>query len=76
MNGPSHHRPSGNNRFKTHIRHYHRSVGQPQRTWDEWVDQKSANQQKTTIKWPRIIAYVLALAILASIIIGLIIELR
>ena len=61
-------------RFSGTLRHYHRSNSQPQRTWDEWVDGKSAKSGSTN--WLKISVITLALLALAGVIAGLIIELR
>lgn len=63
------------NRFRGTLRHYHRSGGQVQRTWDEWVDGKSARPNPAG-KWLKIAAIVLAFLALGGVIIGLVIELR
>jgi len=61
-------------RFTGSLRHYHRSVSQPMRTWDEWVDGKPASSRSTN--WLKISSIILAVFALSGIIVGLIIELR
>jgi hypothetical protein len=61
-------------RFSGQLRHYHRSGAQNRRTWDEWVDGKSA---RTSVKsWWKVIVLLIALLALGGIIVGLFIELR
>ena len=70
-----HHLPRNeSDRFKGSLRHYHRSGLQQNRTWDEWIDGKSADS-KGSVKWLRITVVVLAVLALGGIIAGLFIEL-
>jgi hypothetical protein len=62
-----------NSRFAGSLRHYHRSSSQSQRTWDEWVDGKSAKSSSTN--WLKISAIVVAVLALGGVIAGLVIEL-
>ena len=62
-------------RFKGALRHYHRSGSQTNRTWDEWIDGKSARTGKPA-NWPKIIAIIVGIIALGAVIAGLIIELR
>jgi hypothetical protein len=61
-------------RFKGQLRHYHRSGSTTKRTWDEWVDGKSA--QSRSKNWLKILLISIAVLGLVGIIAGLIIELR
>jgi hypothetical protein len=62
-------------RFSGNLRHYHRSGSQTQRSWDEWVDGDLAKTRRGR-KWPTLIGIALGALALASIIIGLVVELR
>ncbi len=62
-------------RFSGAVRHYHRSGPRPQKSWDEWVDAKSARAAGSR-NWVKIIAIFVAVLALTGIITGLIIELR
>lgn len=73
MNHPSP-RPD-KDRFSGGLRHYHRAGGQPQRTWDDWVEGSPA-EGKRRRNWWKIIGWAIGLMALAGIIAGLIIELR
>ncbi len=61
-------------RFSGHVRHYHRGGPRPQKSWDEWVDGKSA-RSGTSRNWLKIAGILVGLLALAGIITGLIIEL-
>ena len=61
-------------RFSGHVRHYHRRKGKPKKSWDEWVDGKSA-KTGTSKNWIKIAAVVVAIFTLGGIITGLIVEL-
>jgi hypothetical protein len=62
-------------RFSGHLRHYHRSNYQTQRSWEEWVDGK-ASRPWITQKSIKITLIILTALALAGIIAGLVIELR
>ncbi|MCU0748757.1 MAG: hypothetical protein MUF13_04335 [Akkermansiaceae bacterium] len=62
-------------RFQGSLRHYHRSVSQSNRTWDEWVDGKSTGR-KPAVYWVKLIATIAAVLTLAAVVAGLFIELR
>ncbi len=64
----------GQPRFNAPIRHYHRSAGGGNRTWDEWIDGKPKTQG--SIKWFKVLGILVAVLALAGIITGLVIELR
>ncbi|MCX6868752.1 MAG: hypothetical protein NTV46_21630 [Verrucomicrobia bacterium] len=59
-------------RFEGPLRHYHRAGAKPQRAWDAWIDEKSANAK--SINWLKIIVIAIAVLALGGIIAGLIIE--
>ncbi|MEO5715325.1 MAG: hypothetical protein ABIT37_17740 [Luteolibacter sp.] len=61
-------------RFSGQIRHYHRGGARPQKTWDEWVDGKSAKSGASK-NWMKIAGVLAGVLALAGIITGLIIEL-
>lgn len=61
-------------RFRGPLRHYHRSNSQPNRTWDEWIDGKSAKARSRN--WWKIIVILTAVLGLVGILAGLVIELR
>lgn len=61
-------------RFNAPIRHYHRSSGGTNRTWDEWIDGKPRTPGSG--KWLKFVGILIAFIALAGIIAGLIIELR
>ena len=70
-----HHLPRNeSDRFKGSLRHYHRSGLQQNRSWDEWIDGKSAGS-KGSVKWLRISIVIVAVLALGGIIAGLVIEL-
>jgi len=62
-----------NARFSGHIRHYHRSGAKPRKSWDEWIDGKSAD---SNARWDglKISGSIVALLVLAAIAIGLLIK--
>lgn len=62
-------------RFQGSLRHYHRSVSQTNRTWDEWVDGKSTGR-KPAVYWLKLGAAIAAVMVLAAVVAGLFIELR
>ncbi len=61
--------------FNGPLRNHHRVKGKPLKTWDEWVDGKPRPDRQRSKKWPVLFAIVGLLA-LASIAVGLFIELR
>ncbi len=61
--------------FNGTLRHYHRNGSQSQRTWDEWVDVKSAPSWISR-NVRNLVCVTLALLILGGMVAGLIIELR
>lgn len=61
-------------KFSGNLRHYHRVGGQPQRTWDEWVDGKGGGARDSS-KWIRVVGIIVAGLVLCAIITGLVIEL-
>ena len=61
-------------RFSGQLRHYHRTGYKTQRTWDEWVDGKSAHSRSR--HWWKGLLILAAVLALGGIIAGLIIELR
>ena len=63
-----------NSRFSGNLRHYHRSGPGTHRTWDEWVDGKSAKPGST--RWVKISVVIVALLALGGVVAGLVIELR
>jgi hypothetical protein len=66
--------PTGSNEpFKGSVRHYHR-IGQPPKSWDEWVDGRGANSLgfKNGLK---ILGIVVSILALLGILVGLFIEL-
>lgn len=62
-------------RFKGQLRHYHRSGPSSQRTWGEWIEEKTTPSQ-SPLKWLKILLVILSLLALGGIITGLIVELR
>ena len=66
--------PDEQDRFRGTLRHYHRTKSQPNRTWDEWVDGKSAKSRSKN--WVKILAILGAVLTLGGILAGLFIELR
>lgn len=61
-------------RFSGAMRHYHRAGSGNQRSWEEWVDGKSA--KAGSANWLKIAAISVAVLVLCAIVVGLIIELR
>jgi len=60
-------------RFRGPLRHYHRAGAKSQRSWDSWIDEKSANAK--SINWLKVLGLSIAVLALGGIIAGLIIEL-
>ncbi|MEX1049030.1 MAG: hypothetical protein WED15_05860 [Akkermansiaceae bacterium] len=61
-------------RFVGKVRHYHRSGGSPKRSWDEWVD-GTIHKRRDLKSWLMIVATTAGFLLLASIIVGLTMEL-
>jgi hypothetical protein len=59
-------------RFRGSLRHYHRTGAKSQRSWDAWIDEKSANAK--SINWLKVLGISIAVLALGGIIAGLIIE--
>jgi hypothetical protein len=66
--------PYEQDRFHGPLRHYHRAGSQPHRTWEEWVDTKTAEPRSA--KWRKIIAILITVLILGGISVGLFIKYR
>jgi len=62
-------------RFQGSLRHYHRSVSQHNRTWEEWIDGRAATRKPPTY-WLKLTVTILATIILVAVIIGLYVELQ
>lgn len=62
-------------RFQGSLRHYHRSVSQNNRTWEEWIDGRVVRRKPPTY-WLKVVVSVVASLILVAVVIGLYIELR
>ncbi len=65
---------SEGSRFSGHLRHYHRSNSQPNRTWDEWID-GDKGKSGPSVNRLKIAGIVLAVLALGGIVTGLIVEL-
>ena len=61
-------------RFSGQLRHYHRSGYQARRTWDEWVDGKSA--KSGSHHWLKFLLVLVAVLTVTGIIVCLILNLR
>jgi hypothetical protein len=61
-------------RFSTKVRHYHRSGGKTQRSWDEWVE-GVPSKPRSPKKRLKIVIAAVGLIILGSIMVGLVVEL-
>ena len=61
-------------RFKSSVRHYHRSGSRPNRTWDEWIDGEA--KPRNSAKWLKISLVVIAALGLVGIVGALFIEMR
>jgi hypothetical protein len=72
MKHPSHRDETS--RFNGGLRHYHRAGSGNQRSWEEWVDGKSA--KAASGNWLKVMAISVAVLALCAIVAGLIIELR
>lgn len=70
------HAPTKNEeaRFRSSVRHYHRSGSRPHRTWDEWIDGET--KSGGSVKWIRITVAAIAVLGLAGIVAALFIEMR
>lgn len=68
------HPPDEHARFAGHLRHYHRTGSQTQRSWDDWVEGTSAKARGSK-NWPKIIGIATAVIALSGIVAGLVIEL-
>jgi hypothetical protein len=60
-------------RFRGRLRHYHRTNG-IRRTWDDWVEGDSARKRRKR-SWLRVVGVTFSVLALASIIVGLLVEL-
>ncbi len=69
--GPS---PELQDRFSGSLRHYHRTVAAPQRSWDDWVEGSKA-KRKNGRNWLKVSGVAFGLLALGGIIAGLVIEL-
>lgn len=58
-------------RFRGNLRHYHRSGGSEQSSWDEWVDGRPRRRSGRA----KFLGIVLALLALVAVVVGLFVEL-
>jgi hypothetical protein len=61
-------------RFRSSLRHYHRTHAQAQRSWDDWVD-GSSTKSRVSKNWLKILGIGVAVVGLLAIFAGLFIEL-